>query len=285
MNNYYKILEVDEKATKADIKKSFKRLAKKYHPDVNKGNSKAEEKFKEISEAYEVLSNDEERRKYDAARSGRGSFNFHGFSQNGPLNDFFNSSGFGGSSFFDEILRSFGGGSSKSQFSGFDSLFGGARQQRASTANLKIPLTTAMMGGKINVSGLPGGAQNVNIPPDTANGSLISVKSSNGKFNLKISVEDEFPFTVKGNNISTTITINFAQAVLGSKIKLRDPKGSSFIVSVPAGSQSGDTLRMRKLGLAGGDMMVKLEIDIPKNLTEKQKNDLVEFAEKMDWKH
>ena len=85
--------------------------------------------------------------------------------------------------------------------------------------------------------------------------------------------------------MQTTIKINIAQAVLGSKVKLKDPKGNSFIVSVPAGSESGDTLRMRNLGLAGGDMMVKLELDVPKNLSEEKKKVFIELAEKMDWKH
>ena len=89
MKDYYKILEVKENATKDDIKKSFKRLAKKYHPDINKDNKEAEQKFKEISEAYEVLGKEEERKKYDNQRKGWGRYNFTGFTQNGPFDEFF----------------------------------------------------------------------------------------------------------------------------------------------------------------------------------------------------
>ncbi|EKD84219.1 MAG: DnaJ protein, partial [uncultured bacterium] len=205
MKDYYKILEVTESATKEDIKKAFKRLAKKYHPDINKGDNKAEERFKEVSEAYEVLGREDERRKYDAARSGRGSFNFEGFSKEGPFGDFFHSSSGNASDMFSEILKNFNFGSSRdgsTGFSGFDSLFG-SRPKRESqhAATLKVPLITAMAGGKVQVSGLPGGTQTLDIPAGAANGSILQVKTSSGNFKLKLEIEDEHPFKVKDNNV------------------------------------------------------------------------------------
>lgn len=296
MKDYYKTLEVSPKATKEEIKKSFKRLAKKYHPDINKGDKKAEEKFKEISEAYEVLGRDDERAKYDSARTGRGSFKFEGFSKEGPFGDFFyqSSGNSQGSDLFEEILRSIGGfgsrggKSSGSPFGGFDSFFnrGSSRQsgKSGSNATLKIPLSTAINGGKISVSGLPGGSQTVDVPPNSGNGRIISVDTYQGSFHLKLEIEDEHPFRVKGHNIETTISINLAQAVLGSKIKLKSPRSEEFIVTVPAGSQNGDVLRLRGQGL-GGDLLVKLEVNIPKNLKEEQKEAFIELAKKMHWKY
>ncbi|MDN5280526.1 MAG: molecular chaperone DnaJ [Clostridiales bacterium] len=295
MKDYYKTLEVSQSASKEEIKKSFKRLAKKYHPDINKGDKKAEEKFKEISEAYEVLGRDDERAKYDAARTGRGSFKFEGFSKEGPFGDFFYSSSgsMGGSDFFEEILKSFGGfGSRSSQnsgspFSGFEGLFGGRggkSSARGANASLKVPLSTAIKGGKVSVSGLPGGSQTVTIPANTPNGHIINVDTYQGAFRLKIEIEDEYPFKIKGHNIETTISINLAQAIMGSKIKLKGPRGDDFIVTVPPGSQNGDILRLRRLGL-GGDLLVKLEVTIPKDLNEEQKNAFRELAEKMGWKY
>ncbi|GAB4273438.1 MAG: J domain-containing protein [Candidatus Rifleibacteriota bacterium] len=297
MKDYYKILEVSPTATKDEIKRAFKRLAKKYHPDINKGDKKTEEKFKELSEAYEVLSNDEARTKYDAARSGAGSFRFEGFSKEGPFGDFFYSSSGstrGSADFFEEILRSFGGFSSSSSkksdassFSSFESLFrGGSGKSSVKNANatLKIPLSTAINGGRISVSGLPGGSQNVDIPAGTYNGQIIKVDTYQGAFHLKIEVEDEHPFKVNGKNLETTIHINLAQAILGSKIKLRTPKGDDFIVTVPAGSQNGDVLRLRGLGL-GGDLLVKLDIKIPTKLNDEQKEAFCNFAKKMNWKY
>lgn len=296
MKDYYKALEVSETASKEEIKKAFKKLAKKYHPDINKGEKKAEEKFKEISEAYEVLGREDARAKYDSARTGRGSFKFEGFSKEGPFGDFFyqSSGSSGGSDFFEEILKSFGGFGSKggkgssSPFGSFDHIFnrGSSKQSQKSGSNatLKIPLSTAVNGGKISVSGLPGGSQTVDIPAGANQGQVISVDTYQGVFHLKLEVEDEHPFRVKGHNIETTISINLAQAVLGSKIKLRSPKGEEFIVTVPVGSQNGDILRLRGQGL-GGDLLVKLETTIPKHLTEEQKQAFIELAAKMNWKY
>ncbi|NCB39737.1 MAG: hypothetical protein EOM80_13315 [Erysipelotrichia bacterium] len=293
MIDYYKILEVSQTASKDEIKKAFKRLAKKYHPDINKGDHKAEEKFKEISEAYEVLGRDDERKKYDAARSGRGSFNFEGFSKDGPFGDFYSSSG-GASDMFAEILKSFniGGGSRKSggsPFDSFESFFSRntshPRSHPQSSATLKVPLKTAVAGGKVQVSGLPGGTQTIDIPAGSANGSVFRATTSSGTFNLQLEIEDEHPFKVKGHNIETTICINIAQAVLGSKIKLKDPRNQDFILSVPSGCQHGDTLRLRGLGLPGGDLLVKIEVAIPRDLTDDEKKTFVELAGRMNWRY
>ncbi|EKD80875.1 MAG: hypothetical protein ACD_39C02116G0002 [uncultured bacterium] len=289
MKDYYKILEVSESASKEDIKKAFKRLAKKYHPDINKGDKNAEERFKEVSEAYEVLGRKDEREKYDAARSGRGSFNFEGFSKDGPLGDFFYSSSGNASDMFSEILKNFNFGSSRdgsTGFSGFDSIFGSrSKKDSQHAATLKVPLITAMAGGKVQVSGLPGGTQTLDIPAGSANGSILQVKTSSGSFKLKLEIEDEHPFRVKGNNVETTICVNIAQAVLGSKIKLKDPRNQDFILTIPAGSQNGDTLRLRGLGLPGGDLLVKIEVAIPRNLSEEEKKHFIELADRMSWRH
>ncbi|PKL39478.1 MAG: hypothetical protein CVV41_20795 [Candidatus Riflebacteria bacterium HGW-Riflebacteria-1] len=293
MKDYYKILEVSESASKEDIKKAFKRLAKKYHPDINKGDNKAEEHFKEVSEAYEVLGRKDEREKYDAARSGRGSFNFEGFSKDGPFGDFFYSSSGGASGgasdMFSEILKNFNFGSSRdgsTGFSGFDSIFGSrSKRESQNAATLKVPLITAMAGGKVQVSGLPGGTQTLDIPAGSANGSVLQVKTASGSFKLKLEIEDEHPFKVKGNNIETTISVNIAQAVLGSKIKLKDPRNQDFILTIPAGSQNGDTLRLRGLGLPGGDLLVKIDVAIPRNLSDEEKKHFSELADKMNWRH
>ncbi|HPT47160.1 MAG TPA: DnaJ domain-containing protein [Candidatus Rifleibacterium sp.] len=293
MKDYYKILEVTQTATQEEIKKAFKRLAKKYHPDINKGVANAEEKFKEISEAYEVLGREDERRKYDSARTGRGSFNFEGFSKDGPFGDFFNSNGGSTGDIFSEILKSFniggsGGKSGRSPFSGFESFFGsrghGSHGEQAS-ATLKVPLPTALAGGKVQVSGLPGGTQTLDIPSGSTNGSIFRVSTAGGSYNLKLEIEDEHPFKVKGSNIETTICVNLAQAVLGSKIKLKDPRNQDFILTIPPGSQHGDALRLRSLGLPGGDLLVKIEVAIPKNLNEEEKKLFSELAGRMGWRY
>lgn len=294
MQDYYKILEVPQNASKEDIKKAFKRLAKKYHPDINKGDTNAEAKFKEISEAYEVLGREDERQKYDAARSGRGSFNFEGFSKEGPFGDFFHGSSGNTSDIFSEILRSFNLGGDRqggsSPFGSFESFFNSrttqprGHSQAQPSATLKVPLKTAILGGKIQVSGLPGGTQTIDIPAGAPNGSTFKASTSGGTYNLKLEIEDEHPFKIKGHHIETTICVNLVQAVLGSKIKLKDPRGQDFILTVPPGSQPGDALRLRGLGLPGGDLLVKIEVAIPKNLSEEEKKHFVELATRMNWR-
>ncbi len=290
MKDYYKTLEVSQTASKEEIKKAFKRLAKKYHPDINKGDKKSEERFKEVSEAYEVLGRADERKKYDDAQSGRGSFNFEGFSKDGPFGDFFHSSSGGGASdMFAEILKNFNFGSShdgKTGYSGFDGLFGSrSKRQSQHAATLKVPLSTIMSGGKVQVSGLPGGAQTLDIPPGQKNGAVIQVNTSQGNIKLKLEIEDEHPFKIKGNNIETTICVNIAQAVLGSKIKLKDPRNQDFILTIPTGTQNGDMLRLRGLGLPGGDLLVKIDVAIPKNLNEEEKKHFIELAGRMNWRY
>lgn len=297
MQDYYKILEVPETASQEDIKKAFKRLAKKYHPDINKGQPGVEEKFKELSEAYEVLGREDERKKYDAARSGRGAFNFEGFSKEGPFGDFYSSSG-NTSDIFSEILKSFNFGGSRqsggSSGGGFEDFFNSrsrshphsrSHSQHQSSATLKVPLKTAMSGGKVQVSGLPGGTQTIDIPTGSANGAIFRADTPSGTFNLKLEIEDEHPFKVKGNHIETTICVNIVQAVLGSKIKLKDPRNQDFILTIPPGSQYGDTLRLRGLGLPGGDLLVKIEVAIPRNLSEEEKQHFIELATRMNWRY
>lgn len=274
-------------ASAEEIKRAFKDLAKKYHPDANKGRREAEERFKEISEAYEVLGKPETRKEYDLQREGirfnpnagrrgsRGSpFSFETEFMSGNV---------------EELLRNFGGGGfpgGRSRrkgfpFEGFD--FGGGEEQPA--ADLKVPLRIASAGGFIQVSGLPGGPQRIQIPAETRNGTILHATTPTGPITLRVCVEDEPPFSLHGDTIETKIVLNLAQAVLGSQVKLRLPKGDEVILTIPAGSQPGDKLKLRGQGLAGGDLLVKLEIALPKNLSESDKELFQRFADAAGMKH
>ncbi|OQB47796.1 MAG: Curved DNA-binding protein [bacterium ADurb.Bin157] len=291
MKDYYKTLEVSENATEDEIKKSFKKLAKKYHPDINKGNKASEEKFKELSEAYEVLCNKSERRKYDAQRHGHGTYNFNGFSQDGPFKDYFKGRAQGSSpefsDIFDSIFEGFGvkSGGGDSYFEHFENLFGGsAHNKRRSSPqksyNLKIPIETAILGGKVEVTGIEKIPTEVVIPANSPNGSIIY----SGNKKIVLSVESCDPFKVVGNNIELTICINFAQAVLGSKVRLKAPNKERIILTVPPGTSFNDVFKVKGMGLAGGDLLVKTEIQIPKNLSESEKEQFEAFAKKMNWR-
>lgn len=277
--NFYDVLGVKQDAAQEEIKRAFKTLAKKYHPDANKGNKRHEEKFKEISEAYDTLGNAESRKRYDMEQMG-GGFNFDGGFRGGYPG------GHEGFESAEELLRRVMGGrggfpgrfGSSSSFGGFADMFGG-NEYESEAATLKVPLGIACTGGKIQVSGLPGGPQTVDIPAGVEDGAVLRIHTQSGPFRLRISIENETPFKLKGSVVQTEISINLAQAVLGSKIKLRSPRGEDVILTIPPGTQSGDALRLRGQGLGSGDLHVKIDVQIPKKLDEEQLELFRKFAE------
>jgi len=114
---------------------------------------------------------------------------------------------------------------------------------------------------------------------------VITATTPSGPFRLELSIEDDPPFFLKGHIVETTMTLNIAQAVLGSQVKFRDPKDAEIILRIPPGSQSGDILRLRGMGLASGDLHVRLEIRLPKNLSEEEKTLFKIFADKVGLSH
>jgi DnaJ-class molecular chaperone len=286
MKDYYKVLGVSASAGPDEIKRAFKDLAKKYHPDANPGNSDAENRFKEISEAYDTLGNPQSRQDYDQQREAE---KFTGFNRSRGFSPGSSFSGGG----LDDLLRHFTSGRGR-DWQGFDNQFdfsgGGGNfsdffrkpdRGQNNSATLKVPLKIAVTGGQIQVSGMPGGSRRINIPPDSTNGTVVSVSTSSGQFHLELAIEDDPPFFLKGIVVETTITLNLAQAVLGSQVKFRDLKDSEIILRIPQGSQPGDILRLRGMGLAGGDLHARLDIRIPKNLSEDEKNLFKTFSERV----
>ncbi|MFZ2955320.1 MAG: DnaJ domain-containing protein [Candidatus Ozemobacteraceae bacterium] len=285
-NDYYKVLGVSESASPEEIKKAFKELAKKYHPDANKGKKESEERFKEISEAYDVVGQPDARREYDLQREAKRFNPFSGGSPGGRGSSPFSFETEFMSGNIEDLLRKFSGGAGgggtdplrgrgrrRSPF-GFDG-FGSSGASHASsgeaTATLKVPLKIACSGGTIQVSGLPGGSQRILIPQGTQQGTRLSISTTEGPFTLKVAVENDPPFTLNGDHIEMVLVLNIAQAVLGCKTKLRDPRGTDLILTIPPGSQPGDKMRLRGLGLGSGDLLVKLEITVPRSLTNEER--------------
>ena len=306
MKDYYKVLGVSEKATKNEIKKAFHALAKKYHPDINKGNKAAEDMFKDVSEAYEVLGNDESRKKYDSARSFGNAFNFGGFSQDGPFGDYYkkysdvagdasdmfsellknltkSSSPFDNiKNVFDYVVNGTTGGekpsSGSSSKGGFASYF---KKSPSADAVVKIPLKIALNGGAVKIDGLPGGNRPINIPANTANNSIVEI----GPFKVLIQIaEDEHFKFIDKNNLKAILTVNIAQAILGSKIRFTDPRGESLILAVPKGTKTGDKVKLTGKGLPGGDLVIEFSVVIPDNLNDEQCRIFSEAARKIGWK-
>jgi curved DNA-binding protein len=306
--DYYEILGLSRKATEADIKKAYRKLARKYHPDFNPNNKQAEEKFKEAQEAYEVLSDPDKRKKYDqlgADWKNGADFTpppgWETFSGTVDFGDIFGrsrpSGGFGGGG------RSAPGGSAFSDF--FEMLFGGARTMgdsgfgtgaRARTprgaqeveAELSLPLEDMHRGTTRKLSVRLGNSEksiDVRIPPGARDDSRIRVPGGGpkgGDLYVRLKQEPNLTFTVKGDDTETEVAITPWEAALGASVQVPTLNGRADI-RIPPGVASGQRLRLRGQGLnirggGRGDHFVRLKIVVPKILTDAEKKLFQELA-------
>lgn len=348
MKDYYKILGVSKNATLDEIKQAYKKLAMKYHPDRNPGDKQAEEKFKEINEAYSVLSDPEKRKQYDQLRkfsikSESGGFNFEDIFAN-----------FVGDSFIEDLLNQF---FDRGEF--FRKSRRGAVKGDDIHITVEIPFSTAINGGEIYVDvprkevcdicggiGAKPGTKvsicpvcngtgtisdvkgmfafsrpcpncygrgkiiseicyncggtgqvstvkkiKVKIPAGVDNEATLRIRGEgepginggvSGDLYVHIKVQDDKFFKRKGNDIYVEIPINIAQAILGSRIRIKTIYGNKIELTIPPGTQSGTTFRLRGLGVKSndgiGDMYVTVKVEIPEKISEKQRKLIEEFA-------
>ena len=262
--DYYKILGVDKKASKAEIKKAYKRMARKYHPDVSKL-ANAEEKFKEVNEAYEVLKNDENRASYDQLGS-----NWKAGTQGGFGGG--TQGGFGGGDFSDFFESVFGQNSGHGGAHGGFSGFGGGQPRAQKGQNLKqsinVPLKDLYTGvNRTFIISQPEAGANgqtymmdkritVKIPKGIEPGKSIRLKGkgnpghnggSNGDLLLKIELDDDVKFELKGKDVYTDLPLLPWEAALGAKVNVSTPTGSVGM-SVPKNMQSGKKMRLKGKG-------------------------------------
>ena len=287
--DFYKVLGVSKDATEDDITKAYRKLARKYHPDLNK-TKEAEEKFKDISEAYDVLSNKEQRQKYDAIRqfgmggarfsggSGQGGFDASGFSDifgsmfggNGG-NVRFSTSG-GGPSNLNDIFSMFGGaaGQGGQPYGGYgQSPYGNAggygyeeapRPENGEDRNSKINLTfrQSVKGATVSLSA-DGKKFKTHVPAGVHDGQKIRIPGKgkpgrnggkNGDLYLQISVAEDPKFSLRKRDIIMDLPITVGQAVAGAKVTAKDVDGNEVTFKVPAGSSSGTEVRISGKGVA-----------------------------------
>lgn len=297
--DYYKSLGIERKANDEDIKKAYRKLAMKYHPDRNPDDPKAEEKFKEINEAYQVLSDPEKRSRYDQLGASYNQWQQRGGAPGGfRWEDWYTTPGGGGTQVeYGNLDDLFGG--SFSEF--FRRVFGGmdygtstrrrpdmgrsrAVQTPQYTQEVLISLTEAFTGTTRRLE-LDGNQKEVKIPAGARTGTkvrisgLVPVGSGGQKADLYliIKVADDPRFERRGNDLHTDVSVDLYTAVLGGEVTVQTLSGS-VVLSIPAGTQPGQSIRLAGKGMphlkdpqTHGDLFAHVKVRLPKNLTGRQK--------------
>ncbi len=273
--DYYAILGVSRDAKTDDIRKAYRKLAKQYHPDVNKSPG-AEAKYQEINEAYEVLKDSAKRERYDTLGQ-----NWQGGQDFTPPSgwqhvDFGGGFGGGASGFSDFFQTLFGNGHFQDIFSGAGNAGYSHNMRQDTHAELTLTLEQVMKGGEFAL-GLNNRTLNVRLPRGITDGSQIKLpgKADNGgDILVNIHIAPHNVFTVDGTDLTRDVHVPVWDAVLGKEIHVSTLDGT-VNVKMPAGIQDGQKLRLKGKGLPGrngtsGDLYVRIRIDIPKKLNSKQ---------------
>lgn len=272
--DYYTLLGVSKSATADEIKKAYRKLALEYHPDRNKS-KEAEAKFKEITKAYEVLSNEDKRRTYDQVGhaafeqggAGGGQGPFGGGGQYGPFNYSYSTSG-GGFDF---------GGFSGDPFDIFEQFFGGAQRQRRPAYSATLTFMEAVKGVEKEVT-IDGKKQKIKIPAGVDKGTRIRFES----YDLIIDVLPDARFAREGSDVVSEKEISFSQAALGGEIGVETVDGE-IKIRIPEGTQPGALIRLNGRGIphvrgnGRGSHYVRIKVVVPKKLSKRQKELLEEF--------
>ena len=283
--DFYKILGVTKGVTEAELKKTYRKLSRQFHPDTNPGDAKAEARFKEISEAYSVLSDKDQRAEYDQMRA-MGPGARAGFGGGGGFpGGFQGGANFGGAGFEDVFANLFGGGGGG---------FGGARgPQRGQdlTTTQTLDFIDGVRGTTIKLS-LRAGAEptTIKIPAGVQDGQKIKIAGKGnpspnggpaGDLIITVTVKPHPVFTRDGNNIRVNVPITFAEAVLGATIQVPTLGGDPVKLKVAPGTPNGRVLRVKGRGVvtakAEGDLLATVEIAVPSHVSDKAKKALEEF--------
>jgi molecular chaperone DnaJ len=302
--DFYAVLGVSKDVSQADLKKAYRKLARKYHPDSNPGDPKAEARFKEISEANAVLSDPEQRREYDQMRAmgpGRARFTSGAPGGQGGFEDIFggmfSGGGRGGGSrqgSFDDIFGGMFGSGNFGQSSGGFRGAGGPVKGRDYTATTTLDFVTAIKGDTIRLQSSGGKPINVKIPAGVSDGQKIRLRGKGepspdggepGDLTLTVTVRKHPVFDRDGLNLRVDVPVTFVEATLGATIEVPTLGGAPVKLKVAPGTPSGRVLRVKGRGVATGkatgDLLVTVQVAVPAHLTAAAKEHLEEFAKSM----
>ena len=275
--DFYKILGVSKDVSDADLKKAYRKLAKDNHPDLHPGDAAAEARFKDISEAYDVLSDAEQRREYDAIRAMGGGARFQAGGQGAGFEDVF-SNLFGGGGFQGGGFPGFGG------FGGF----GPQRGQDLSTT-ASINFIDSVNGTTVKLN-LRNESVSVKVPAGIQDGQKLKVKGKGqpspnggpaGDLVVTIKVKPHAVFTRDGDNIRVSVPVTYAEATLGATIEVPVLGGDPVKLKVAPGTPNGRTLRVKgkgvQFGSRQGDLLATVEVMVPGHLPARAKKLLEQF--------
>jgi curved DNA-binding protein len=288
--DYYKILGISRKASTDEIRKAYRKLAMQYHPDRNPGDKQAEERFKEVNEAYQVLSDSQKKAHYDRVGSAysnwqqrgapSGGFDWSQFSRGAPGGTRVNVEGFGDDLFSDFFRSIFGG-----------SMGGGRAATQANPAyqqQVEISLENAFKGTTLQIQ-TDGKRKQVKIPPGVRTGSKVRVAGagpSGMDLYLIVQVKDDERFERRGSNLHTNAKVSAFTAILGGEADVETMTGKVKL-TIPPGTQPEQVFRLAGRGMpqlknpdSKGDLLVRLKVEIPRYLSSKQR-ELLEEASKI----
>jgi molecular chaperone DnaJ len=273
--DFYKILGVAKDVSDAELKKIYRKLAKENHPDLHPGDAKAEARFKDISEAYDVLSDKEQRREYDAVKAMGGGARFQQ----------------GGAGFEDVFSNLFGGsgGFQSGGFPGFGGGFGGFGPQRGQdlTTSSTVDFIDSIKGVTLKIN-TGGETVSLRVPPGIQDGQKLKVSGKGqsspnggpkGDLVVTIKVRNHPVFTRDGDNVRVTVPVTIAEAILGATIQVPLLGEAPVKLKVAPGTPNGRTLRVKGKGVQRvgkeGDLLATVEIAVPAHVNDKAK-DLIE---------
>ncbi len=300
LKDYYQVLGVKEDASKTEIKKAYRKLAREFHPDRNKDKPGAEEQFKEVQEAYEILSDDANRRKYDRVRKNPFGGGFENIFTSGNGGQFYQApdgtfvrvdepggrGGFTGENplggFGDIFSQFFGGGETAAHETR-------GRTKTDTKRTVRLSFKRMLTGGKVQIE-IERKKIQVPFPKGVHDGYRVRVPGKGrigrdgrpGDLYVTFRVKEHHDFERVGNDIHTRVSISAMDAILGVQQSVNSPYGKKIKLRLPAGVQPGEVLRVRGHGIetekGKGNLLVHVQVEIPKDLTEEQLSTLEEAA-------